>query len=96
MREVSQAGWTCSFPGSCVHSITIGEGEVASGQDFANYQQPSVSGTKWEDVNGDGTRDPGDDGLAGWTFYVDYDDNGNLDPGEPSDVSDVNGDYDDP
>jgi hypothetical protein len=94
VREVSQAGWVCSFPGSCVHAIDLAAGEVATDQDFANYQRPSVSGTKWEDVDGDGNRDAGDDGLAGWTFYVDYDDDGNLDPGEPFDVSDASGDYD--
>ena len=52
-----------------------------------------ISGTKFSDVNGDGLRDadgtdnllgtPDDEvGLAGWTIFLDTNDNGQLDAGE--------------
>ncbi|MDP1860167.1 MAG: SdrD B-like domain-containing protein [Gemmatimonadaceae bacterium] len=31
---------------------------------------PSISGTKFEDLNGDGDRDPGEPGLANWTIQL--------------------------
>src|SRR5262249_31693670 len=36
-----------------------------------------ISGTKFEDHNGDGVRDAGDQGLAGWTIQL-FDANGNA------------------
>ncbi len=58
----------------------------------------SVSGRKYNDVNADGTDNGGTDpGLAGFTFYVDYNGNGVLDAGgndpEPSATSDANGNW---
>lgn len=35
----------------------------------------------------------GDPGLQGWTVYIDGNQNGRRDPGEPSTVTDQNGDY---
>ena len=30
----------------------------------------SIAGTKWADLDGDGTRDAGDYGVEGWTIYL--------------------------
>ena len=43
-----------------------------------------VSGTKWEDLNQNGQRDPGEPGLAGVTIYADLNNNGRHDANEPS------------
>ena len=99
MREVSQASWTCTSPSPCYYDESFSSGTDADRprlrqpprHDHRLGQRHQVAGRQ----NGDGIRDPGDDGLAGWTFYVDYNDNGDLDPGEPSAVSDSNGDFDD-
>jgi len=53
----------------------------------------SATGTKWRDDNFNGTRDNGEPGLAGWTFWVDYDDDGVIDANEPSGVSGPTGAY---
>ncbi|NOX54988.1 MAG: hypothetical protein GXP27_11245, partial [Planctomycetes bacterium] len=47
----------------------------------------SISGVKWLDQNGDGVRDEGEPGLAGWTIYADLNGNGRRDDGEPSAVT---------
>jgi len=44
--------------------------------------QGSISGTKWDDLNGDGVRNENEPGLAGWTIYLDDNQNGQLDEGE--------------
>lgn len=52
-----------------------------------------LRGHKWNDLDRDGVRDANEPGLAGFTFYVDQNNNGILDPHEPSAVSDANGNY---
>jgi subtilisin-like proprotein convertase family protein len=39
----------------------------------------SVRGQKWNDLNGDGIKDPGEEGLQGWTIFLDENGNGELD-----------------
>jgi hypothetical protein len=51
------------------------------------------SGVKFNDHDGNGIRDQGDEGLAGWTIYVDYNDDGVLDPDEPFAITGVDGSY---
>jgi len=49
---------------------------------------------KFNDLDADGLpREAGEPGLSGWTIYVDYDDDGVKDAGEPSDVTDGSGNY---
>jgi subtilisin family serine protease len=52
-----------------------------------------ISGSKWNDLNGDGKQDANEPGLAGWTIYLDDNQNGQLDSGETSTKTDINGDY---
>src|SRR3954451_22352079 len=53
----------------------------------------SVQGTVFNDVNGNGARDAGEPGLAGWTAYLDPNANSVLDPGEPAAATDAAGHY---
>ena len=53
----------------------------------------SISGTKFEDYDGDGIRDAGETGLAGWTIYLDADNNNVLDAGEINTVTLADGSY---
>jgi hypothetical protein len=41
------------------------------GLDFGNFQLSSIAGAKFQDSNGNGVRDPGEPGLAGWTIVLD-------------------------
>ena len=50
VREVSQAGWTCSFPTSsdafgCYHQETFAAGENPTGVDFGNWLAPAPTPT---------------------------------------------------
>ncbi|PKO10613.1 MAG: hypothetical protein CVU40_05800, partial [Chloroflexi bacterium HGW-Chloroflexi-2] len=52
------------------------------------------SGYKWHDLNADGDKDAGEPPLEGWTFYVDYNNDGVLDPmSEPHALTDAAGYY---
>jgi hypothetical protein len=59
--------------------------------DLAGYT--SISGTVFNDANGDGAQDDGELGIAGVTVFVDSNNNGILDSGEISTTTDASGDY---
>ncbi|MBI5215693.1 MAG: VCBS repeat-containing protein [Ignavibacteriae bacterium] len=62
---------TCgSGAGQRAYSLTISSGMNATGIDFANGQLGRICGVKYEDTNGNGTRDDGEPGLEGWTILL--------------------------
>ena len=83
--EVVQPGWRATSPIGGVRSIALKNGQAASGLDFGNYalQEAVIRGTVFADTNQDGIRGAGELGLAGITVYLDTDNNGSLDAGEP-------------
>lgn len=72
--------------GNGVWNVSVTAGETVSGVSFGNAVAApgSISGTKWNDLNGDGIRNFGELGLANVTIYADLNDNRELDNGEPS------------
>jgi hypothetical protein len=60
---------------------------------FGNYSVLVIqgSGAKYHDMNANGQIDGGDSGLDGWTLFIDVNDNGILDEGEPSAVTEGGG-----
>ena len=52
-----------------------------------------ISGVKFNDLDGDGVRDTNEEGLSGWTIFLDADADGTLDQGEVSTVTGVGGAY---
>ncbi|HEX2085816.1 MAG TPA: SdrD B-like domain-containing protein [Solirubrobacteraceae bacterium] len=85
------ASWYCVS--SCERGATVTSGLSIGGQDFTLARYATVSGTVWDDVDGDGVRDAGDAGIAGFTTWVDYDGDNTIDAGEPSATSDGLGAY---
>ncbi len=76
------------------HHVTLEAGQVLAGLDFGNRRLVGeIRGTKFEDVDGDGTRDSGEGPMVGVTIYLDLNGNGTFDPQEPSSLTDANGDY---
>lgn len=53
----------------------------------------TVTGTAYRDIDKDGVQDAGEDGLPGVTVFVDTNDDGDLDTGETSTTTDVDGNY---
>lgn len=105
IREVSQFGWQQTTPvnGQGNDGLSV-EITLASGQSkddmlfgnrnlFAPPTSGSISGTVWNDLNKDGQRDLGEPTLQGWIVYLDSNDNGLLDQGEPSTTTNGSGEY---
>jgi protocatechuate 3,4-dioxygenase beta subunit len=94
VRVTSQPlGWTCSYPSVCEQDITVEAAETSQGNDFAAYENGTVSGVKFEDADADGTKDAGESGLDGWVVYSDTNNDGDRDSGEPSATTNVSGAY---
>ncbi|MCY2954359.1 MAG: hypothetical protein NTU53_20705 [Planctomycetota bacterium] len=58
---VARDGWQQTAPVGGWHTITIGSNQIASGYDFGTRGIPetaSVGGIVWNDLNGDGIRNP--------------------------------------
>ena len=109
--EVLEAGWHQSYPSEPVldpeegrlgcfgYGVTVA-GEPQTDLDFGNFE-PDVSGVKFNDLNGNGSRDEGEPGIPGWTILVFADTNGDgqlqlderTDPVAFTAVTDCRGEY---
>ena len=92
VREVNQEGWIQTAPRAGFYSIEIGNQRVEN-LDFGNFRGAQIHGTKWSDINGNGVRDPGEPGLAGWTIYIDRNNDGRFSDGDPTTVTMADGQY---
>ena len=75
ISEVVPTGFTQTAPASPGNiSVTLAAGQNATGFLFGNQQQAagtgSISGTKFNDLNGNGARDAGEPGIAGVTIQL--------------------------
>jgi hypothetical protein len=73
IAEVLTAGWTQITSGStCTNDspITLTAGQNSTDNDFCNFENGSISGFKWNDKNGDGDVDGGEEHLNGWTITL--------------------------
>lgn len=92
------SGWQVGYSGACAEDgdVTVVAGETVTCTVTNTKQAPpqlgSISGAKFNDLNGNGSRNE-EPGLAQWTIYLDSNDNGVLDSGEPSTTTDTSGNY---
>jgi len=93
LREEGRPEWIQTHPLVTYYTLQLDSGTTATGYDFGNYRGAAVAGMKWHDLDGDGYRDADEAALEGWTIYADADNDGQLDNGELSTVTDGTGAY---
>ncbi len=82
------------IPAPSVHVVTLGGGEIVDGLDFGNVSTSGeIRGVKWNDLDGDGQQDGDETGSGEVTVYLDLNNNGQLDSGEPSQLTAGDGGY---
>lgn len=87
------AGYLVTAPVAGYHDVALAAGDAITGRDFGVLQLGSIAGVQFDDVNGNGQRDAGESGLAGWTVFLDSDGDGQLDAGERYTVTAEDGSY---
>jgi len=93
VRVVRPTGWQASNAAEESKSVTV----ALSGTATANFGSFSPSGGstgfKWLDINGDGIKDSSEPGLSGVYIYLDLDQDGRPDVGEPAAITKADGSY---
>ncbi len=94
VRQVVPAGYSATAPAGGVYAVTLAAGQNAGGLNFGTRALPgSISGTKWNDLNGDGVREAGEPGIGGWLIYLDANGDGQFGAGEASRRTAADGSY---
>ena len=76
VRARTEDGWGTTegwYP-----ALALGPDEAAEGVNFGLLQYARIEGEVYEDLNGNGERDPGEPGLPGQVVFIDYDRDGEL------------------
>jgi hypothetical protein len=73
-------------------TFTLKENEIVTCTFFDSLAAGSIRANKYHDHNGNGVDDgAGDEPLSGWTLFIDSNEDGDHDGGEPSGVTDASG-----
>jgi len=89
LAAINHVGWVFTLPTGGLYTIPGTTTQNMSGLNFGDFQRVSVSGSIYDDLNGNGHQDSGELGLAGRTAEV-VDSSNNV---VASATSDSSGDY---
>ncbi len=80
IREVLPPGWLQSKPAGTdlKYTVTLNSDQTVADRDFGNYRLAEIRGVAFEDLDGNGARNTGEPGVAGWMLYLDQNTNGTL------------------
>jgi N-acetylneuraminic acid mutarotase len=95
VRQVLAAGQTQVSPGSGygIH-LTVQSNSSYSGENFVDASgSAGISGTVFNDANGNGVNDDNDGGVAGLTVYLDLNNSGAPTSNDPTTTTDSSGNY---
>ncbi|WP_250930729.1 SdrD B-like domain-containing protein [Aporhodopirellula aestuarii] len=91
INEVVPVGTEATTPLDQFENVVLDQAnQNRSGLDFGNFTQVVLSGMKFNDLDGDGVRDTGEDAIPDVTINLDLDSNGTIDR---TTTTDANGDY---
>jgi len=64
-------------------SVTLTNAQAGANVSFGGFRRGTIAGAVFNDRDGNGVRDAGDGGLAGWRIFQDRNGNGVYDDGSP-------------
>ncbi|MBN1782251.1 T9SS type A sorting domain-containing protein [bacterium] len=90
--------WHATYAGNIRLKVTDTHGAWDTDDAYVDIDEQqsgdgTVTGTKYNDLNQNGIKDPGESGLSGWRFYLDTNHNDLYDSGEPYAYTDASGVY---
>ena len=91
VREVPLPGWIETYPASGTDVVVLPAGKGSHSNDFGDFKLGTISGMRFNDLNGNGIKSKNEPGLAGRTITL-------TEPTNPSfatttAVTDANGNY---
>jgi CSLREA domain-containing protein len=97
-------GWQQTFPGletAGTYSVYVGTHQSVVDRDFGDFRDPTtgqaasatIEGRCYQDRNADGKYQPGEQVIAGLVVYLDLNNDGHLDDGEPRQLTSATGEY---
>jgi uncharacterized protein (DUF2141 family) len=93
ITQVLAAGTADTTP-TGARLVTINaSGQSITGVTLGRVSGAELSGVKFEDLNGNGQREVGENGLAGWRIFIDANGNSAFDTGERFEITDASGAY---
>ena len=84
VTEESRTGWTQSYPDQPHDNVSVSPGGETTDVNFGNWTNGTISGVKFEDLNGNGRRDDGEPGISGWQISIDAVDGDSQPVGNPA------------
>jgi serine-aspartate repeat-containing protein C/D/E len=97
LREVVPSGYTQTSPTSSPTAITLSAGQSVTGKNFTDTAaatgSASISGYVFNDANGDGKWQSTEKAISGAEVFLDTNNNGVLDSGEPTATTNSSGEY---
>lgn len=94
IRVVQPSGWTQTTPSTGFLTATVTNNKRVTGLTFGSFQpSASVTGTVWNDANGNALRETTEGPMAGVWVYLDLDGDDRIDLNEPSAISKADGSY---
>lgn len=94
IRSVPPAGYQLTAPVGEAYVVGLAAGQVVSSRNFGNKQvDQKITGTKFNDVNGNGIWDSGESTIEGIWIYLDLDGDNRIDLGEPATKTGADGTY---
>jgi uncharacterized protein (DUF2141 family) len=92
IREEVPAGDTLTTPSAGDFNVTVAAGKSATGYTFGDAPATgTISGTVFNDSNGDGKQDDGELGLGDYTVFIDLKGTGTYASGDPTFVTGQSG-----
>ncbi|MCA9133911.1 MAG: hypothetical protein KDA45_12180, partial [Planctomycetales bacterium] len=94
IREIAPAGYRVALPQGNGYQLTVAANQTIANRDFANdLLDMTVTGRKFNDINGNGIIDAGEPGIENVWIYVDLDGDQRIDIGEPAAKTKADGTY---
>jgi hypothetical protein len=92
IRQLVASGYRVSSPLSGAFDVTLAAAQAVRNV-FADTTLALISGSVFNDTNGDGVRSGSESALKGWRVFADLDSDGVWDATEPSSLTDSGGKY---
>lgn len=73
--------------------MMLGYGQKITNRNFGTTQKILISGNVFNDINGNGTQNSGENGLTGWRVYMDLNNDGIFESGENNKLVDSSGNF---